>query len=191
MRRLGADALERSVGLARRREHIDRGGRSERDYAEQDRYNRCQTWSCVSVVCHRIRTVLVNVTTPLDVANRMHQDGEVLPRLPPPCLSAGDNPERLLNESTFARLCGVPPISAGSGKTDGYHRLHRGGDRQANSALWTIVLVRMASHPETKAYVERRTKEGKGKPFIMRCLKRHVAREIFKLLPRQNPLLTP
>jgi transposase len=105
-------------------------------------------------------------------------------------VTVGDNPERLANEASFARLCGVAPIPAGSGKTDGYHRLHRGGDRQANSALWTIVLSRMASHPETKAYVERRTKEGKQTKFIMRCLKRHVAREIFKLLPRQELPLT-
>lgn len=102
----------------------------------------------------------------------------------------GDNPERLHSEAAFARLCGVAPIPAGSGKTDGYHRLHRGGDRQANSALWTIVLSRMASHPDTRAYVERRTKEGKQTRFIMRCLKRHVAREIFKLLPRQALPLT-
>jgi len=101
-------------------------------------------------------------------------------------VAAGDNPERPRSEATFARLCGVAPIPAGSGKTDGYHRLHRGGDRRANSALWTIVLSRMATHPETRAYVARRTKEGKQTAFIMRCLKRHVAREIFKLLPRQE-----
>jgi transposase len=105
-------------------------------------------------------------------------------------VAAGDNPERLTSEAAFARLCGVAPIPAGSGKTDGYHRLHRGGDRQANSALWRIVLVRMSSDPETKAYVERRTKEGKQKRFIIRCLKRYVAREIFELLPRPEALLT-
>jgi len=105
-------------------------------------------------------------------------------------VTVGDNPERLRNEATFARPCGVAPMPTGSGKTDEYHRLHRGGDRQANSALWTTMLSRMATHPETKAYVERRTKEGKQTRFIMRCLKRHVAREIFKLLPRENVLLT-
>ncbi len=105
-------------------------------------------------------------------------------------VTAGDNPDRLNSEAAFARLCGVAPIPTGSGKTDGYHRLHRGGDRQANSALWRIVLVRMATDPETKAYVERRTKEGKQKRFIIRCLKRYVARELFELLPRQDTLLT-
>ncbi len=105
-------------------------------------------------------------------------------------ISAGDNPERLTSEAAFARLCGVAPIPAGSGKTDGYHRLHRGGDRQANGALWRIVLVRMATDPETKAYVERRTKEGEQKRFIIRCLKRYVAHEIFELLPRPGAHLT-
>ena len=102
----------------------------------------------------------------------------------------GDNPERLTSEATFARLCGVAPIPAGSGKTDGFHRLHRGGDRQANSALWRIVLVRMVSDPATRAYVERRTKEGKQKKFIIRCLKRYVARELFPLLPTATQPLT-
>ncbi|MCW2666523.1 MAG: transposase family protein [Frankiales bacterium] len=105
-------------------------------------------------------------------------------------VTVGDNPERLRNEATFARLCGVAPIPTGSGKTSGYHRLHRGGDRQANSALWTIVLSRMATDPATRSYVERRRKEGKRTRFIMRCLKRHVAREIYKLLPHAGPLLT-
>ena len=71
-------------------------------------------------------------------------------------MTVGDNPQRLHSEAAFARLCGVAPIPTGSGKTDGYHRLHRGGDRQANSALWRIVLVRMSNDPTTKAYVERR-----------------------------------
>ncbi len=103
---------------------------------------------------------------------------------------AGDNADRLTSEATFARLCGVAPIPTGSGLTDGYHRLHRGGDRQANSALWRIVLVRMSTDPDTRAYVERRTKEGKQKKFIIRCLKRYVARELFPLLLRQEQLLT-
>ena len=64
-------------------------------------------------------------------------------------------------------------------------RLNRGGDRQGNSALWHIVISRMATQPATKAYVERRTHEGLSKPEIIRCLKRHVAREVFNALPRQ------
>jgi len=64
-------------------------------------------------------------------------------------------------------------------------RLNRGGDRQGNSALWHIVISRMASQHATKAYVERRTKEGLTKPEIIRCLKRYVAREVFNALPRE------
>ncbi len=101
-------------------------------------------------------------------------------------VTVGDRPERLSSEASFARLCDVAPVPAGSGKTDGSRCLHRGGDRQADSAPWTIVLSRMATHPDTKAYVERRTEEGKQTRFIMRCLKHHLAREIFKLLPRRD-----
>ena len=93
-------------------------------------------------------------------------------------VAAGDNPDRLTNERSFAALCGASPVQASSGNTR-RHRLNRGGDRQANSALWRIVLVRMKTHPPTKAYVARRTAEGLSKREIMRCLKRYVAREIY------------
>ena len=96
-------------------------------------------------------------------------------------VAVGDNPERLRQESAFAHLCGASPIEASSGKVT-RHRLNRGGDRRANHALWRIVMVRMVSDPDTHAYVERRTKEGKSKREIMRCLKRYVAREIYPLL---------
>lgn len=95
--------------------------------------------------------------------------------------TAGDNPERLRSEGAFAHLCGVSPIEASSGKTV-RHRLNRGGDRQANAALYRIVLVRLRWHQPTRDYVERRTKEGKSKSEIMRCLKRYVAREVFAVL---------
>lgn len=95
--------------------------------------------------------------------------------------TAGDNPDRLRNESAFSLLCGSSPLLASSGRTD-RHRLNRGGDRQANSALHTVVLSRMRYHPPTRAYVERRTKEGLSKREIMRCLKRYVARELFPLI---------
>jgi transposase len=95
--------------------------------------------------------------------------------------AAGDNPERLRSEAAFAKLCGACPIPASSGKTN-RHRLNRGGDRRANNALFTIVLVRMRHHPATRAYVARRTTEGKSREEIMRCLKRFVAREVFQAL---------
>ena len=96
-------------------------------------------------------------------------------------VAAGDNPERLSSEAAFARLCGVAPLPASSGKTN-RHRLNRGGARIANNALWRIVLVRMSSDPRTRNYVERRTKEGLSKKEIIRCLKRYVAREVYRRL---------
>lgn len=92
-------------------------------------------------------------------------------------VTAGDNPDRLKSEASFAALCGVSPLLASSGKTN-RHRLNRGGDRAANSALHRVVIVRMRFHPETRAYVERRTQEGLSKREIIRCLKRYVAREL-------------
>lgn len=96
-------------------------------------------------------------------------------------VAAGDNPDRIGTEAAFAALCGVSPVSASSGLRN-RHRLNRGGDRQANCALHRVVLTRMASHATTRAYVARRTAEGKGKKEIMRCLKRYVARELHPLL---------
>ena len=104
----------------------------------------------------------------------------------PLLIAAGDNAGRLRSEAAYARICGVAPIPAGSGKTDGNHRLHRGGDRQANAALWRIVMVRMSSDPRTQAYVERRTKEGLSKKKIIRCLKRYMARELYRYLPQET-----
>ena len=95
-------------------------------------------------------------------------------------VSAGDHPERLRSEAAWAHLCAVAPIPASSGKRT-RHRLNRGGDRQANHALWRIVITRMSSHPPTRAYVERRTEEGLSKKEIIRCLKRYVAREVYPL----------
>ena len=97
---------------------------------------------------------------------------------------AGDNPECLRSEPAWARLCGVAPIPTGSGQTSGRVRLHRGGDRQANAALWRIVMVRIAHHPETTAYYHRKLQEGRSKNDIVRLLKRYVAREVYRYLPR-------
>ena len=97
-------------------------------------------------------------------------------------VAAGDNAERITSEAAFAHLCGVAPIHASSGKVT-RHRLNRGGNRQANHALWRIVFTRMSSDPRTRAYVERRILEGRSKPEIMRVLKRYVAREVYRHLP--------
>ena len=96
-------------------------------------------------------------------------------------IAAGDHPERLRNEAAWAHLCALAPIPASSGKTS-RHRLNRGGNREANHALWRIVITRMSSHPATRAYVDRRSKEGLSKKEIIRCLKRYVAREVYRHL---------
>ena len=96
-------------------------------------------------------------------------------------VTAGDNPDRLRSEAAFAHLCGVAPLPASSGRTD-RHRLNRGGDRAANCALYRIVVSRLRHDPSTRAYAERRTKQGLSKPEIIRCLKRYVAREIYHAL---------
>jgi transposase len=100
-------------------------------------------------------------------------------------VAAGDNPDRLRNEAAFAHLWGVSPIEASSGKQH-RHRLNRSGDRQANSALWHIVITRMVYDPRTTEYIARRTKEGLSKKEAVRCLKRYVAREVYGLLPREK-----
>ena len=96
-------------------------------------------------------------------------------------ITAGDNPDRLRSEAAFAALAGVCPIPASSGKTK-RHRLNRAGDRQANSALYHIVMVRLRYNQETQDYVARRTAEGKTKMEIIRCLKRYLVRQLYPLI---------
>jgi len=96
-------------------------------------------------------------------------------------IAAGDNPERLRSEAAVAHRCGVAPIPASSGKVV-RHRLNRGGDRQANRALHVVALVRLRWDARTRAYVARRTAEGRPKLEILRCLKRYVARQLYPLL---------
>jgi transposase len=98
-------------------------------------------------------------------------------------VAAGDNPDRLRSEAAWAHLCGVSPLEASSGRVT-RHRLNRGGDRQANRALWHIVITRLASDPRTQAYMERRVKDGRSKSEAIRMLKRYVAREVYRYLPR-------
>ena len=105
-------------------------------------------------------------------------------------VTAGQNADRLHSEPAFAMLCGAAPIPASSGKTH-RHRLNRGGDRQANAALYRVVLCRMRWDPRTRAYVERRTKEGLSKKDIIRCLKRMIARELYYVLRPAQPAEIP
>jgi len=96
-------------------------------------------------------------------------------------IAAGDNPERLENEAAFAHLCGAAPIPASSGKHV-RHRLNRHGNRDANRALYVIAVCRMNRDERTRSYVAKRTAEGKSKKEIIRCLKRYIAREIYRVL---------
>ncbi|MGI5290255.1 IS110 family transposase [Nonomuraea polychroma] len=91
-------------------------------------------------------------------------------------LTAGENHDRLGSEAAFAMLCGVAPIPASSGKTH----------RQANAALYRIALVRLRWDPRTRAYMERRTKDGLSKKEIIRCLKRYIARELYKIITKND-----
>ena len=100
-------------------------------------------------------------------------------------VTAGENHDRLTSETAFAMLCGVAPIPASSGKTT-RHRLNRGGDRQANAALYRVVLSRLRWDPRTRAYADRRTKEGLSKKEIIRCLKRYVARELYQIITSKD-----
>ena len=127
---------------------------------------------------------LVTRTAPQLVARPgigVHSAGQLL-------VTAGGNPARLRSDAAFGMLTGTSPVPASSGKTV-RHRLNRGGDRQANRALHMVVLTRMAHDSRTRAYVARRTTEGKTTSEIMRCLKRYVAREVYGLL-LQSPGLT-
>lgn len=103
-------------------------------------------------------------------------------------IAIGDNPGRLASEQAFAALCGVSPVDCSSGRNQ-RHRLNRGGDRQANNALWRIVLVRLAWHQPTRDYMDRQLARRKTKREAIRQLKRYIARHIYRLL-QQHPLTT-
>lgn len=101
-------------------------------------------------------------------------------------ITAGDNPQRLASEAAFAHLCGVAPLPASSGKTT-RHRLNRQGDRAANHALWRIAMVRLTCEARTQAYMARRTAQGRSRREIIRCLKRYIAREVYRILTNPPP----
>lgn len=103
-------------------------------------------------------------------------------------ITFGDNADRVHSEAGLAALCGVSPVDASSGRQQ-RHRLNRGGDRQANSALWRIVIVRLQSHPETRNYMAKQQAKGKTKREAIRNLKRYTARRIWRLLNQHPPQL--
>jgi transposase len=129
--------------------------------------------------CHLDRLVRMTAPQLLDVYGVGTDTAAIL------LVTAGDNSKRIRHEAAWAHLCGVAPIPAGSGKTNQRRRLNPGGNRQANHALWRIVLTRLGQgEPRTVEYMQRRLAAGRTKPEIIRCLKRYVAREIYHQLPR-------
>ena len=138
---------------------------------------RCQHLSEEITEADRDLSTLIAATAPR-LLDQMDVGTEVAGQL---LITAGDNPERLRSEAAFAALCGVSPLPASSGRTD-RHRLNRGGDRAANSALYTVVMVRMRHHQPTRDYVAKRTEQGLNKREIMRCLKRYVVRALLPLI---------
>lgn len=103
-------------------------------------------------------------------------------------ITVGGNPDRLRSEASFAALCGTAPVPASSGKKT-RHRLSRGGDRRANSALHTIALSRMRNHPLTRNFVQRQRERGRSTPEIFRIIKRALARDLFTHLTRPHERL--
>lgn len=103
-------------------------------------------------------------------------------------ITVGDNPDRITSKAAFAALTGTSPIPASSGKTN-RHRLNRGGDRRANSAIHTIAINRIGTDQRTHTYIEKKMAEGKSKTEAIRCLKRHIANEVYMLLA--NPPAVP
>lgn len=105
-------------------------------------------------------------------------------------LTVWSYPGRIRSEAAFAQIAGTAPIPASSGNTI-RHRLNRGGDRRLNRALNTIVLTRMRTDPDTRAYVQRRLAQGKTTKEIRRCLKRYVGRQLFRTLAASHPVSHP
>jgi len=103
---------------------------------------------------------------------------------------AWSHPGRCRNEAAYARLGGVSPIPATSGQTQDRHRLNRRGDRQLNKALHHVAVTRLRCHPPTRAYKQRRSAEGKTDREIRRCIKRYIARRVWRLLEHQPPQTT-
>lgn len=137
-------------------------------------------WETLTAEIRELDTDLAELTTTA-APRLLAQPGVGIETAGKLLVTAGDNPERLHHEAALAALCGVSPVEASSGKIT-RHRLNRGGDRQGNNALWTIAFNRRRYHPETRAYVERRRKEGKNDREILRCLKRYIARQLHPLL---------
>jgi transposase len=122
------------------------------------------------------------------LAPRLLDEPGVGPIVAAQLIVAWSHPGRVRSEAAFARLAGVAPVPASGGQTS-RHRLSRGGDRQLNRALHTIVLHRRQHDPTTKDYIAQRIAEGKTRRDATRLLKRYLARHLYRLL-QQEPLMT-
>jgi transposase len=139
-----------------------------------------QRWSALDVEIHELDIQLQSLVTTA-APTLLELPGVGIETAGALLVAAGDNPERLASEASFAALCGVTPVDASSGRQK-RHRLNRGGNRDANRALWVVAMTRMSRDPRTRDYVMRRTAEGLTKKEIIRCLKPYIAREIYRAL---------
>jgi transposase len=149
-----------------------------------------QRWSALDAEIHQLDIQLESLVTTA-APSLLELPGVGIETAGALLVAAGDNPERLRQEASFAALCGVSPVDASSGRQH-RHRLNRGGNRDANRVLWVVVMARMRRDQRTREYVERRTQQGLSKKEIIRCLKRYVARELYRqlrlVLPVQDHL---
>jgi transposase len=122
------------------------------------------------------------------LAPRLLEEPGVGPIVAAQLIVAWSHRDRLRSEAAFARLAGVAPVPASSGQTR-RHRLSRGGDRQLNRALHTVVLHRRQHDPQTRDYIARRVAEGKSRRDATRLLKRYLARHLYRVLQHQDPLM--
>lgn len=139
-----------------------------------------QRWSALDMEIHELDVQLQSLVTTA-APTLLKLPGVGIDTAGALLVAAGDNPDRLASEASFAALCGATPVDASSGRQK-RHRLNRGGNRDANRALWVVAMVRMSRDPRTREYVRRRTAEGLTKKEIIRCLKRYIAREVYRAL---------
>lgn len=150
----------------------------------------------LAVRCHELDTETARLTQQIDtLTSAAAPELRAVYGVGPDCAATllaavGDNPHRLRSDAAFAKLCGVSPVEASSGKVV-RHRLNRGGNRDANRALHTILIVRMRRHQPTRDYLGKTPGRRQNQKAAMRCLKRYIAREIFHALrPAQQPAKT-
>lgn len=180
------------------------------DLPNQGRFERARRWRgrdsddvVATAIRQALRELAMRIQQLSDQAARAETELDLLTEQAAPALrdlqgvgihtaaqlliTAGDNPDRIRSDAAFAHLCGAAPVPASSGKTH-RHRLNRHGDRAANHALWRIAMVRLTCDPRTRDYMARRTAEGLSQRDVMRCLKRYIAREVYRTLTNPQPL---